>query len=236
MRVPNCGMTAIEGKVLGPRGEEMEGYYVLVGSSPGPYWTIGGPTDTSGFYRVMLADEPKDGRWYVYVVGANHVQRSPMVFVDTTSWGCQPLDPGNQTPEVVFKSIGTPPPKEYVARVPAGSEEYWVEYHWAEPNCNRTKVVGYVRDIHGNGKPGEVVVIGSNDGPWEAKGTTTGDGSYEFLLDSNSPKAGSWYVYVATSDGENRISTREDLATTAPECAPGGPGRQTIHVEFKRRW
>lgn len=236
VRVPNCGMTAIEGQVLGPAGELLEGYFVLVGSSPGPYWTIGGPTDGEGFYRVVLADEPKEARWYVYVVGANHVQRSPAVFVQTTSWGCLPGDPGNQTPQVVFKSVGPPPPKEYVARVPPGDDEFWMEYHWAEPNCSRTKVVGYVRDVHGNGMGGKVVVIGSNEGPWQAQGTTAGDGSYGFLLDPNGPKAGKWYVYVATDDGETRISDRVDLETTAADCAPGGQGRQTVHVEFRRRW
>lgn len=234
--VPNCGMTALEGHILGPNGEPLEGYFVKVGSDPGPWWTVGGPTDGDGFYRVILANEPKAARWYVEVVGANLVKRSPTVFVETTAWGCQPTEKGSQTPQVVFKSVGAPPPKQYVSRIPAGTEEFWAEYVWAEPNCDRTKIVGYVRDRNGDPLGGLMMKAGSNEGPWEAFTTTSaGDGSYAFLLDSSRPKAGKWYVHVATADGEQRISTRIDLETTAPDCTPGGEGRQTLHVEFRRR-
>lgn len=228
-------MTRIEGQILGPDGHPLWGYYVKVGSIPGPWNAISEASDGDGFVFVGLDDKPKAGHWYIYVIGPNNAQLSPLIEVETTDTDCRPGGSGVQTPQVVFKAVGEPPPRELVPRIPPDSYPFWVEYLWWEPSCEMTHVEGFVRDAHGNLLSGYTVKIMSIPGPWEAVSSLTGaDGSYGFLL-APEPKAGRWFVFVVGAE-DKQLSPTAEFETTLGGCEPGGNGIQKVHVEFRRRY
>jgi hypothetical protein len=236
--VQNCGTTRIEGYIYDRFEEPLQGYYVLIGSIPGPWTALSAPTNERGFFSVGIANGAKAGRWFAMIVGEGLVQLSPRVEVETTEWGCVRGEGGNQTPVMAFISYGDPPEKAYVTRVPPlqgidGNEDFWIEYNWGEPSCQMTRVEGVIRDRHDNGMSGRTVKVRAEPGPWSAvSAITKDDGRYDFLLDY-APKAGKWIVYIIGVD-DLQLSPFAEVETSA-DCGPDG-GNQIIHVEFRERW
>ncbi|HYN87589.1 MAG TPA: type 4a pilus biogenesis protein PilO [Ardenticatenaceae bacterium] len=113
---PNCGLTQVFGTVKTPSGQPLNGVSVRV-------WWDGAPDDQAyslptgqdvtkpaGYWDVVLASEPKPGRWYAQILDRqNGKELSPRLTFETDAEDCRPSGTGHQVVEINFTRVGEGP-------------------------------------------------------------------------------------------------------------------------------
>ncbi|HEX2173508.1 MAG TPA: hypothetical protein VHL09_13815 [Dehalococcoidia bacterium] len=97
---PNCGITQVKGRVVNPDGVGRGGVQVRV--SAGEWSAISNPSDSNGYWDVLLDNKPKAGSWDV-AVWENNAAVSPVQRVDTNTEDCGPNGGGRQVAVVDFR-------------------------------------------------------------------------------------------------------------------------------------
>ena len=89
---PNCGLTAVKGRIVNPDGGPRSG--VTVRLTSGDYSAISKPSDDNGLYDITLASEAKAGVWTVQV-WIESAGQSEAVTVVTDTHDCRPGGSGH---------------------------------------------------------------------------------------------------------------------------------------------
>lgn len=106
---PNCGLTAIKGRIVNPDGIGRDGVKVRVSTPDNSYSAISNFSDSQGYYDVTLASNAKAGTWVVQVWIFDGPQSAP-VTVQTDTNDCRPNQVGRQVVRVDWRRIDTSRP------------------------------------------------------------------------------------------------------------------------------
>jgi len=128
--LPNCGLTQIKGTVKDEQGRPLNGVTVRVwwdGAGPDQVYSLPSGTDPrqpAGYWDVVLAPYPKEGKWYVAVVDRETgAYLSEVVTVYTDTRDCKPGGTGRQVVIIDFirfaGQLGTPVPTSTPTKTPS---------------------------------------------------------------------------------------------------------------------
>lgn len=101
---PNCGLTAIKGRIVNPDGIGRDGVKVRVSTPDSSYSAVSNFSDSQGYYDVTLAGQAKAGTWVVQVWLEEHPQSAP-VTVQTDTNDCRPNQIGRQVVRVDWRRL-----------------------------------------------------------------------------------------------------------------------------------